>query len=45
MLEGGLEPVETTALRIEVKLRPNLSAGILDWQVSPAATTPTPVLP
>ncbi len=32
------EPVETTALRIEVKLRPNLSAGILQWLVSPAAT-------
>ena len=36
------EPVETTALRIEVKLRPNLSAGILQWQVSPAATAPRP---
>jgi DUF1680 family protein len=34
------EPVETTALRIEVKLQPNLSAGILQWQVSPAATAP-----
>ena len=32
------DPVETTALRIEAKLRPNLSAGILQWQVSPAAT-------
>ena len=39
------EPVETTALRIEVKLRPNLSAGILQWQVSPAATAPRPGLP
>ena len=39
------EPVETTALRIEVKLRPNLSAGILQWQVSPPATAPRPGLP
>jgi hypothetical protein len=39
------EPVETTALRIEVKLRPNLSAGILQWQVSPAATAPRPSSP
>ena len=39
------EPVETTALRIEVKLRPNLSAGILQWQVSPTATAPEPGLP
>jgi uncharacterized protein len=39
------EPVETTALRIEAKLRPNPSAGILQWQVSPAATAPRPGLP
>ena len=41
------EPVETaiTVLRIEVKLRPNLSAGILRWEVSPAATAPRPGLP
>ncbi|MDG3007857.1 glycoside hydrolase family 127 protein [Paludisphaera mucosa] len=32
------EPVETTALRIEAKLQPGLSAGILQWQVSPAPT-------
>jgi DUF1680 family protein len=38
------EPVETTALRIEVKLPPNLSAGILQWQVSPAAAAPGPDL-
>jgi DUF1680 family protein len=29
------DPVKTTALRIEAKLRPNLSAGILQWQVTP----------
>ena len=34
--------VETTALRIEAKLRPNLSAGILQWQVFPAASGPGP---
>ncbi len=28
------DPVETSALRIEAKLRPNLSAGILQWRVS-----------
>ena len=39
------EPVETTAIRIEVKLRPDLSAGILQWQVSPVATLPRPDLP
>jgi hypothetical protein len=26
-------PVETTAVRIEVRLRPQWSAGILEWQV------------
>jgi DUF1680 family protein len=38
------EPVETTSLRIEVKLRPKLSAGILQWQVSPAAGAAGPGL-
>ena len=28
------DPVETSGLRIEAKLRPNLSAGILEWRVS-----------
>jgi hypothetical protein len=36
------DPVETTALRIEANLRPNLSAGILQWQVFPAQSTPRP---
>jgi hypothetical protein len=27
------EPVTTRALRLEVKLQPNLSGGILEWQV------------
>jgi hypothetical protein len=27
------EPVETTAIRLEVKLRPDFSAGILEWKV------------
>jgi hypothetical protein len=36
------DPVEATALRIEAKLRPNLSAGILQWQVFPAPSTPGP---
>ncbi len=36
------EPIETTALRIEAKLRPGLSAGILQWQVSPPANARTP---
>lgn len=35
------DPVETTALRIEAQLRPDLSAGILQWQVTPA-TPPGP---
>jgi DUF1680 family protein len=39
------EPVNTTNLRIEVKLRPNLSAGILEWQVSPPAPAPSPNRP
>ena len=39
------EPVETTAIRIEAKLRPNLSAGILEWQVIPAASAPRAYLP
>ncbi len=30
------KPVETTALRIEVQLKPNLSAGILEWKVETA---------
>jgi hypothetical protein len=34
------EPVETTALRIEAQLQPKLSAGILQWQVSVATTSP-----
>jgi hypothetical protein len=33
----AFEPVETTALRIEAKLQPELSAGILQWRVTPAA--------
>ena len=30
------KPVETTALRIEVQLKPNLSAGILEWKMETA---------
>jgi len=30
------KPVETTARRIEVQLKPNLSAGILEWKVETA---------
>ncbi len=29
------DPIETTMLRIEAKLRPNYSAGILEWRVEP----------
>lgn len=29
------KPVETNALRLEVKLQPNRSAGILEWRVNP----------
>jgi hypothetical protein len=29
----GFEPVETTALRIEVQLQPEWSGGILEWRV------------
>ena len=29
------KPVETTALRIEVQLQPNFSAGILEWKTQP----------
>jgi DUF1680 family protein len=36
------DPVETSALRIEAKLRPNLSAGILQWRVSSTAPGPDP---
>jgi hypothetical protein len=28
-------PVQTTALRLEVKLQPNFSGGILEWKVGP----------
>lgn len=38
----GFDPVETSALRIEAKLRPTLSAGILEWRVSSAAPAPGP---
>jgi hypothetical protein len=31
--EGHFEPVETTALRLEVQLQPDWSGGILEWQV------------
>ena len=30
------EPVETTALRIEVQMKPNLSSGILEWKTETA---------
>lgn len=36
------DPVETSALRIEAKLRPNLSAGILQWRVSSTPPGPDP---
>ena len=36
------DPVETSALRIEAKLRPNLSAGILQWRVSSTGPEPGP---
>jgi DUF1680 family protein len=36
------DPVETSALRLEAKLRPNLSAGILQWRVSSSAPEPDP---
>ncbi len=36
------DPVETTALRIEARLRPDLSAGILQWQVTPAVPPAPP---
>ena len=38
------DPVETTALRIEARLRPDLSAGILQWQVTPAVPPGPPGL-
>jgi len=31
------EPVETSELRLEVKLRPDFSGGILEWRVGPPA--------
>ena len=31
--EIDFEPVETTALRIEVQLRPEFSGGVLEWKV------------
>ncbi len=34
--EVRFEPVQTTALRIEVQLRPGFSGGVLEWQVEPA---------
>ena len=30
----SFDPVETTALRIEVQLRPDFSGGILEWKVN-----------
>ena len=36
------DPVETTAIRIEAKLRPDLSAGILQWWVTPAGPPAAP---
>lgn len=37
------EPVTTTAIRIEAQLRPDFSAGILEWQIeSPAAHASNP---
>jgi hypothetical protein len=33
---AAFTPVETTALRIEVQLKENLSAGILEWKVETA---------
>jgi hypothetical protein len=35
----SFEPVERTAARIEAQLKPNLSAGILQWQLD---ATPAP---
>ena len=32
----AFEPVETTALRLEVRLQPKYSAGILEWKALPA---------
>lgn len=30
------KPVKTTALRIEVQLKPNLSSGMLEWKIHSA---------
>jgi len=34
------DPVETTALRIELQMQTNFSAGILEWQVEPSSVNP-----
>ena len=31
--QATFDPVETTALRLEVQLLPDVSGGILEWQV------------
>ena len=31
---ASFEPVETTALRLQVQLQPGKSGGILEWRVS-----------
>jgi len=33
--EVHFKPIQTDALRLEVKLRPNCSGGILEWRVNP----------
>jgi len=34
--KAAFEPVETTELRLEAKLQPNASGGILEWRIGPA---------